>query len=293
MQVAVVTGTGGIGREVALRLAQARFKVIVAGRNPAGAAHTFQSIKSLHPDVAVCFEYVDLADLQSVAQLAARVYEKECRLDVLVNNAGVMMPPSRRVTREGFELQFATNYLGHFALTSRLMPLLRRAPAPRVVSVSSLAHRRATLNFDDLQFAERYRPFAAYAQSKLAQLMFAFELQRHSDVHGWNVRSVAAHPGYARTDLIKNGPGLNTWAARLSKIAEPFISQSAAEGGAAIAFAALSPHARGGGYYGPRGLLEMKGHVGEARFAPLTQDIGQRGRLWEISQRLVGLAFSG
>jgi NAD(P)-dependent dehydrogenase (short-subunit alcohol dehydrogenase family) len=152
------------------------------------------------------YEHVDLASLASVADFAQRMHARHS-LDLLINNAGVMALPNRQATADGFEMQFGTNHLGHFALTARLMPLLRRASGPRVVSVSSLAHRTGYIDFADLQGARVYSPWKAYGQSKLATLMFALELQRRSDAAGWNLISNAAHPGFARTNLFASGPG--------------------------------------------------------------------------------------
>src|SRR5665213_90470 len=221
----VVTGTGGLGYETARALAGAGAEVILAGRNPAKGAASLAQILALHPKARITFELLDLGSLASVAILAERLTATRRSLDLLVNNAGVMTPPDRRTTADGFELQFGTNYLGHFALTSHLLPLLRQGNKPRVVTVSSGAHHTGAINFDDLQWTRRYRPWLAYSQSKLANLMFALELQRRSDAGGWGLMSNAAHPGYARTELIPNGPGPNALSTKIGKIIQPLMSQ--------------------------------------------------------------------
>ena len=208
-RLAVVTGTGGLGYETALVLAQHGAEVILAGRNEQKGRDAIRKIKAFARGATVRFELLDLADLASITAFANRLAAEDRPVDLLVNNAGVMALPSRRMTVDGFELQFGTNYLGHFALTARLLPLLERGRAARVVEVSSGAHRLGgAIHFADLQWERSYKPWAAYAQSKLAMLMFALELQRRSDQAGWGLMSTAAHPGYARTELIANGPGL-------------------------------------------------------------------------------------
>ena len=201
-----------------------------------------------------------------------------------------MTPPYRRTTTDGFELQFGTNYLGHFALTAQLSPLLKRGRAPRVVEVSSGAHRLGgAIHFDDLQWERNYKPWGAYAQSKLAMLMFALELQRRSDAGGWGLMSNAAHPGFARTDLIANGPGNDALATKINKLlVQPFLSQSAADGALPLLLAATSPEAEGGGYYGPTGLFELIGAPGRAAIGSHAKDLGVAKKLWEISEDLTG-----
>ena len=215
-RLAIVTGTGGLGYETALVLAQAGATVVLAGRNEAKGRVSVEKIRVVHPGARIAFEKLDLASLASVAAFARHFADDHSSLDLLVNNAGVMAPPTRQVTSDGFELQFGTNYLGHFALTAHLLPLLKRGRQTRVVHVSSGAHHTGKIRFDDLQWERRYRPWFAYSQSKLANLMFAFELQRRSDANGWGLMSNAAHPGYARTELIPNGPGAKglTWTAQ-------------------------------------------------------------------------------
>jgi NAD(P)-dependent dehydrogenase (short-subunit alcohol dehydrogenase family) len=206
-RTAVITGaTGGLGYETALALAKAGAEVILTGRDDQKGQSAIEKISREMPGAKTSYESVDLASLASIAAFAQRMHARQS-LDLLINNAGVMALPRRQTTADGFETQFGTNYLGHFALTARLMPLLRWATAPRVVNISSLAHRTGSIDFDDLQGARVYSPWKAYGQSKLAMLIFALELQRRSDASGWKLTSNAAHPGFARTNLFASGPG--------------------------------------------------------------------------------------
>lgn len=287
---ALVTGTGGLGFEIALALAAAGAEVILAGRSPDKGAAAVAAIVAKIPTARVRFGRTDLADLGSVAGFAADLVRTEARLDLLVANAGVMTPPDRRVTRDGFELQFGTNHLGHFALTAGLMPLLKRGRAARVVSVGSIAARRGRIDLDDLQSVRGYHPMTAYGQSKLACLMFALELSRRSRAAGWGVAGLAAHPGVSRTDLLLNGPGRRSVNGVLRR-ALWFLFQPAAQGALPILYAATDPAARDGGYYGPDRLAGTRGHpVEEAPPRPaLEADVA--ARLWEASEALTGARF--
>jgi NAD(P)-dependent dehydrogenase (short-subunit alcohol dehydrogenase family) len=236
----------------------------------------------------VSYEHLDLANLASIADFAQRMHVRQS-LDLLINNAGVMALPRRLTTADGFEMQFGTNHLGHFALTARLMPLLRRASGARVVSLSSLAHRTGLIDFNDLQGARVYSPWKAYGQSKLAYLMFALELQRRSDAAGWNLISNAAHPGFARTDLFRSGPG--GLVSLASGFAAPLFGHSAADGARPILFAATSPEAKPGGYYGPGGFSELRGAPARALIMPQARDAAAAARLWDISGKLTGTSF--
>jgi NAD(P)-dependent dehydrogenase (short-subunit alcohol dehydrogenase family) len=230
-----------------------------------------------------------LASLDSIRAFAAATIANALPLDLLINNAGVMDLPTRRLTEDSFEMQFGTNHLSHFALTGLLLPLLRKAQAPRVVNVSSLAHRGGKIDFDNLQGERKYRPWAAYQQSKLANLLFTFELQRRSDAHGWGLMSNAAHPGYARTDLIPNGPGGGGLKGLGAKMLGSFMSHSAAEGAQPTRFAATSGQATPSGYYGPNGFYELKGSVAPAAIFPRAKDEAVAAKLWEVSERLTGV----
>lgn len=288
---AIVTGTGGLGFQTALALAQSGAEVTLAGRNAEKGAASVATIRAAVGGASIRFEVLDLASLRSVAVFGDRMLDRLEGVDLLVNNAGLMMPPVRSTTEDGFELQFGTNYLGHFALTARLLPLLRRGRKPRVVSLSSLAHRSGRIDFADLQCERGYRPWAAYAQSKLAMLMFALELQRRSDAAGWGLMSNAAHPGIARTELFRNYPGARGFSVLLNRL-HPFISQSAAAGALPALFAATAAEATGGTFYGPDGFHEIRGSPAPARVTPLAQDRASAARLWEISRCLTCEAFA-
>ncbi len=265
--------------------------MIVAGRNPSKGAEAVASILAEQPAADVRFEVLDLASLASITDFATRLRDRLERLDMLINNAGVMVPPVRRETADGFELQFGTNYLGHFALTGRLLPLLREAQQPRVVSLSSIAARNGAVNLDDLNAEKSYAPMPVYSQSKLACLMFALELQRRSTAGEWGVTSIAAHPGIARTDLLHNAPGRRS-AMGITRSLLWFLFQPAAQGALPTLFAATSPDARPGGYYGPDALSETRGHPAPAKVPAAATDQGVARRLWELSDKMVG-GFEG
>jgi NAD(P)-dependent dehydrogenase (short-subunit alcohol dehydrogenase family) len=292
-RLAVVTGANaGLGYETALALAGAGAEVIAAARNADRGRAAVERIKAAHPGARIGFEALDLASLASVAAFAERIAARHHRIDLLINNAGVMTPPRRETTADGFELQFGVNHLGHFALTARLLPLLRRGQGTRVVTVSSGAHHTGRIDFDDLQWVRRrYAPWPAYSQSKLANLLFTRELQRRSDAAGWGLFSAGAHPGYARTELIANGPGLTSAMSRFSVFLQPLISQSAADGALPTLLAATSPQAERGGYYGPSRLFEMVGPPAKARVSKRARDEAVAARLWAVSEDLTGVTF--
>jgi NAD(P)-dependent dehydrogenase (short-subunit alcohol dehydrogenase family) len=291
-KTAVITGaTGGLGYETALALAGAGATVVLTGRSDAKGRTALEWIRAQFPKASISYETLDLASLASVADFAARFAAAHTSLDLLINNAGVMALPQRQATADGFEMQIGTNYLSHYALTARLLPLLRRGHQPRVVNLSSLAHRSGAIHFDDLQSAQSYSPWKAYCQSKLAMLIFALELQRRSDAAGWGLLSNAAHPGYARTDLIANGPGAAGLLSRLSKSLQPLMSHSAAAGALPTLFAATSLAAKAAGYYGPNGFYELKGPPAPAKIMPQAKDKAVAARLWDVSAALTGVSF--
>jgi NAD(P)-dependent dehydrogenase (short-subunit alcohol dehydrogenase family) len=288
-KTAIVTGaTGGLGYETALALARAGADVILTGRDERKGQSAIEKIGREVLGAKIAFESLDLANLAAVAAFAERMQARPS-LDLLINNAGVMALPRRQVTADGFEMQLGTNHLGHFALTARLLPLLRLASAPRVVSVSSLAHRTGSIDFGDLQGERHYSPWKAYGQSKLACLMFALELQRRSDAAGWKVTSIAAHPGFARTNLFSSGPG--GLLSMATDVAAPFFGHSAADGARPILFAATSPEAKPGSYYGPGGFSELRGSPARALIMPQARDMAATARLWEVSAKLTGTSF--
>jgi NAD(P)-dependent dehydrogenase (short-subunit alcohol dehydrogenase family) len=288
-KTAVVTGsTGGLGYETVLALAKAGADIVLTGRDDRKGRSALDKISREVIGARIRYEHLDLASLASIADFAQRMQVRQS-LDLLINNAGVMALPRRQTTADGFEMQFGTNYLGHFALTARLMPLLRRSSGPRVVSVSSLAHRTGSIDFGDLQGTRLYSPWKAYGQSKLACLMFALELQRRSDSAGWNLTSNAAHPGFSRTNLFASGPGGLLSVA--TDFAAPFFGHSAADGARPILFAATSPQAKPGAYYGPGGFGELRGAPAPALIMPRARDAATAARLWDVSEKLTGTSF--
>jgi NAD(P)-dependent dehydrogenase (short-subunit alcohol dehydrogenase family) len=292
-RLAIVTGANsGIGYYTALELARAGAQVILACRSDAKGIAAAAKIQAALPGALVKFEKLDLGSLTSVHDFAARMKASYGALDILVNNAGLMAPPSRQVTADGFERQLGVNFLGHFALTSLLLPLLMKAPSPRVVQLSSIAHRQGRINFDDLQAAKRYSAWSVYNQSKLAMLLFATELQRRSDAGGWGITSVAAHPGVARTELMANGPGANSLADFGLKLVGPLISHSGADGAWPSLLAATAPDVTPGGYYGPTGFMELRGPAGVAKPAKQGRDVDVARRLWEVAEELTGQKFT-
>lgn len=291
-RLAIVTGaTGGLGLETAIVLAGKGAEVVLAARNPDKGTEAERLIRSRHPNAAVRFDLLDLASLASVQAFAERHLATGRPIDILIDNAGVMALPTRQTTVDGFEMQFGTNYLSHFALVGRLLPLLIAVKA-RVVQLSSVAHRSGHIRLDDLNYQTHYSPWPVYQQSKLAMLMFALELQRRSDANGWGLTSVAAHPGFARTDLIANGhagkPGLF---ARGARLLEAVLSHSAADGALPILMAATLPDPTPGGYYGPTGFQEMKGPPGVAVIKRQARDPDVARRLWSESERLTGVTY--
>ena len=293
---AIITGsTGGLGYETALGLAAKGATTILAGRNPAKGAQAVARIMQAIPGAKARFEPLDLASLASIARFADAVTQAPSGgIDILVNNAGVMGLPNRQLTQDGFEQQIGVNYLGHFALTTRLKDALCAAPGGvRVVNVASLAHRRGTLKLDDLQSAKSYNPMRAYSQSKLAMLVFAIELQRRAERNQWPLRSYAAHPGWARTEIIGNGLGNGAPGLKERLIAAAFgaMAQSAKDGALPLLYAAMAPEAVPGAYYGPTNLGETRGPPGFARVFPQAMDTAASARLWALSEQLTGVTF--
>lgn len=272
---AVVTGaTSGIGLPTTLELARHGARVILTARDPQRGRAALQAIRSAVPEATVEVGELDLADLRSVRAFAATVEEP---LDLLVNNAGIGMTP-RRTTADGFEAQFGTNHLGHFALTGLLLPRLLARPGARVVTVSSDAHALGTIDFDDLGLKRRYNRFSAYGRSKLANLLFATELQRRATAAGVDLLSLASHPGATATGIAKLGV-----LTRPAGVLMRLVMRSPAEGAVPSLYAATSPEVKGGEFVGP-GLKEM-------RRSPKALDAALAARLWETSEELTGVRF--
>jgi NAD(P)-dependent dehydrogenase (short-subunit alcohol dehydrogenase family) len=299
-KLAVVTGSNsGLGLGLTTRLAGAGAEVVMAIRNRAKGEAAVERIRATVPNAKLTIKKLDLSSLSSVKALGDELNAEGRPIDILVNNAGIMQPPMRETTVDGFELQFGGNHLGHFALTGHLLPLLRAASNPRVTSLSSLAARMGGINFDDLQWAKRYNPTKAYAQSKSANLMFAIELERRSQRGGWGILSNAAHPGFAKTNLQLSGPSQGKesptlWERfyRVSREATPFMWQDVDDAILPALYGAVSPDAEGGMFYGPRGFLEVAGGgVTRAKILDRARNEADGRRLWEISELLTGVRF--
>ncbi|MDX2166577.1 MAG: oxidoreductase [Deltaproteobacteria bacterium] len=290
----MITGANsGLGYEAALARAGKRARVLLACRDQAKGAAALAQIRAAYPDASVELVPLDLASLADIRRCAAEVAAAAPRLDVLMNNAGVMALP-RRDTADGFEMQIGTNHLGHFALTGLLLAPLLAAPAARIVTLSSGAHRMGRMRFDDLNWRDGYRPWGAYGQSKLANLLFTYELQRKLAAAGAAAISVAAHPGYAATNLQAAGPRMegSSLKERIMEIGNALFSQSAAMGALPQLYAATAPDVQGGAYYGPDGLGELWGHPRAVQSNKASQDRGAAQRLWELSEQLTGVRYA-
>ena len=289
-KVAVVTGANsGLGLATARELARAGATVVLACRSAEKGQDAARRIGGAVPDARVEPAVLDLANLDSVREFAQRITGAHDRLDLLINNAGIMAAP-RRLTMQGFESQFGTNHLGHFALTGRLLPTLLNAPEARVVTVSSALHRGGTVNFDDLQGERKYSRWGAYRQSKLANLMFCFELQRRATEAGTRLLSLAAHPGYAATNLQFAGPS-RFYEKAYMWIGNRLFAQSADMGALPSLYAATYPGLPGGTYVGPGGPGEQRGHPKVVSAAGKAYDEEAWRRLWEVSEELTGVHY--
>ena len=288
-RTAIVTGANsGLGLIVARELARTGARVIVTSRDAEKGAKALAIIKAAHPAANVEVAPLDLANLASVRAFAQRILDHHDELDILVNNAGVMAAPHGR-TVDGFELQFGTNHLGHFALTGLLLRAFKQRVGTRVVTVASNNHKAGHMRLDDLQGEQRYSRWGAYAQSKLANLLFMYELDRRLKATGLPMISVAAHPGYSATNLQLSGPPLQE---RLFlRLANRFIAQSAEIGALPILYAATYPNLPGGSYVGPDGPAEMRGYPTLVQPTNRAKDIEVANRLWQISEELTGVRY--
>jgi NAD(P)-dependent dehydrogenase (short-subunit alcohol dehydrogenase family) len=288
----VITGANsGIGYEAAVQFARKRAAVVLACRSVDKGRAAADQIEARTPGAAVEVLELDLASLASVRAFAERFRGAHRELHVLVNNAGVMALPYRR-TADGFEMQFGTNHLGHFALTGLLLDSLL-ATGGRVVTVSSGAHRIGDIRFDDLQWEHGYGKWRAYGQSKLANLLFAFELQRRADEAGKKLVSVACHPGYAATELQAAGPRMlkSSWRESLFALGNSLFAQSAAMGALPTLYAAAAPDVNGGDYIGPDGLAENWGYPKKVSSTARARNPELAKRLWEVSEKLTGVHY--
>jgi NAD(P)-dependent dehydrogenase (short-subunit alcohol dehydrogenase family) len=286
-KVVIVTGANsGIGLSTARILAERGARVVLACRSQERAEAAIASILARVPDAKVEFSELDLSRLDSIRDFADRFKEAEARLDLLINNAGVMMPPKRSETADGFELQMGVNHLGHQSLTAQLLPMLNNTPKSRVVSVASQAHRGGKINFDDLQWTARgYRKFASYGQSKLANLLFSFELNRRLQAKGEETIAVAAHPGWTATELQRNSLS--------ARFFNPLIAMKPDQGAMPTLRAATDPKVKGGEYFGPSGLYELRGHPVSVGSSKRARSEESAKRLWEVSETLTGVRFEG
>ncbi len=290
-RVFLVTGAGsGLGLATTRALADRGGHVILALRDEAKGRRAVAAITAEQPGASLEVRRLDLADLDSVRAFADGLRADRTRLDVLVNNAGVMAPP-RSLSAQGHELQFAVNHLGHFALTGLLLDLLAAGRDPRVVTVSSVNHRQGRLFFDDLHGERRYRPMAYYNQSKLANAVFGRELHLRLTEAGSPVRSVLAHPGYTATNLQLNGP-IGLWRVLLGRIGNPLFAQRPADGARSQLRASTDPGVLGGEFIGPGGPAELRGVPRRVELSPGAADAAVGRRLWEVSARLTGVRFA-
>ncbi|MGW4328497.1 SDR family NAD(P)-dependent oxidoreductase [Nocardia sp. NPDC004573] len=287
-RLAVVTGANsGLGFEAARALAAHGATVVLAVRDVDKGKHAADRIADAVPGADTTVQQLDLTSLASVRTAAEQLKSAHAAIDLLINNAGVMYPP-RQTTSDGFELQFGTNHLGHFALTGLLIDRMLPMPGSRVVTVSSVGHRlRARIDFDDLQAERSYDRVAAYGRSKLANLLFTYELQRRLSGAGTTI-AVAAHPGAANTDLMRNMPAALR---ALVPVVAPIVTQTPAMGALPILRAATDPGVRGGQYYGPGGFLETRGYPKIVESSSQSHDTAIQQRLWKVSEELTGVTF--
>ncbi|MBV8862961.1 MAG: SDR family NAD(P)-dependent oxidoreductase [Mycobacterium sp.] len=288
-RIAVVTGSNtGIGYHTAAVLAQRGAHVVLAVRNLEKGNLALARIVAAHPKGDVTLQELDLSSLDSVRAAAAALRKAYPRIDLLINNAGVMYTP-KQLTADGFEMQFGTNHLGHFALTGLLLDNMLGVPGSRVVTVSSTGHRfRAAIHFDDLQWERHYDRYAAYGQAKLANLLFTYQLQRRLTEHRKNTIAAAAHPGGSNTEVARSVP---TLLKLLFTLAGPVLFQSAAMGALPTLRAATDPDVQGGQYYGPDGLAEQRGHPKLVSSSAQSHNEDLQRRLWQVSEELTGVSY--
>lgn len=281
-RVAIVTGANsGIGWEAARALASKGATVIMACRSIANANLAADRIQALKPSGQVIVMALDLGDLASVRTFAAAFRQNYQRLDLLINNAGVAHPPYGK-TVQGFEQQFGTNHLGHFALTGLLLDLLGATPGARIVTVSSISHRSGVIHFDDLNLERNYKPSLGYAQSKLANLLFTYELQRRLVATGQSTLAVAAHPGWSATQALRHS--------KFMRHLNPMFAQPPKMGVLPTLYAATAPDVRGGDYFGPS-LLELRGFPKKVESSPRSHDEASARRLWTVSEELTQVRY--
>lgn len=290
----MVTGANsGIGLEAAKVLAARGATVLLAVRDVNKGERAAAMIRAVAEDASVSVVRLDLASLRSVREAAEEIRTTLPRLDLLINNAGVMQVVSYQRTEDGFELTFATNHLGHFALTGLVLDRLLATPGSRIVGVSSVAHQRGVIHFDDLQFEREYSASAAYEQSKLANLLFTYELSDRLESVGAETIALAAHPGNAHTSLWKSSSRLeNAIISPRLKLLNFWLVQSAERGALPTLRAAVDPSARGGEYYGPSGVNQYTGDPVRVESSARSHDVATRRRLWDVSEELTGVSYA-
>lgn len=293
-KVAYITGANsGIGFHAALELARKGAAVILACRDVEKAEAARGRILGEVPAAQVEIAQLDLASLASVRAAAQAFLATGRRLDLLINNAGVMAFPERRVSPEGYELQLATNHFGHFALTGLLLPSVVGTPGARIVTVSSIAHRGATMDFGNLNWERDYKPWPAYRRTKLANLLFGFELQRRLSRAHASAMSVVVHPGVSNTNLFNAGPGTGkTLEAKIGPLVVSVFAQSEARGALPTLYGATAAEAQAGRFYGPDGFREMRGYPVEVRAEAQAYDETLAARLWQVTEELTGVRYS-
>lgn len=289
---ALVTGANsGIGYQAALELARHGAHVLLGCRSEQKAQDAVARLRAAVPDAKADFVLLDMASLRSIRDFAASFASSGLALDLLINNAGVMALPKRELTEDGFERQFGTNHLGHFALTGLLMPHILRAPAPRVITVASLAHQGGKIEFDNLQSERKYVPWAAYNASKLANILFARELDRRARDAGSRLLSLPVHPGVSQTQIVANGPGPGDLKTKFIFTFAKFLTSPDSEGALPTLYAATAPDVRGGDYIGPDGFMELKGAPTVVKPRPHALDEATGRKLWEVSEQLTGVVY--
>jgi NAD(P)-dependent dehydrogenase (short-subunit alcohol dehydrogenase family) len=284
-RVIIITGaSGGIGYEAARILANKNAEVVIAVRNRVKGDNAVQKIITQYQNADVKVMLLDLASLKSIKNFTEEFKQKYTRLDLLINNAGVMIPPYSK-TEDGFELQFGTNHLGHFALTLQLLDLINNTPNSRIVNISSGAHKYGNLNFDDLTWEKRkYKPIRAYGDSKIANLYFTFELQKRLCDIGSETIVTAAHPGWTGTELQRHSGIMNFF--------NNFFAMTIEQGALPTLRAAIDEDAKGGDYFGPDGFMELKGYPIKVEASNLAKDITIAKKLWDVSEELTGMKFN-
>lgn len=287
-KIAIVTGANsGLGYETSLGLAKVGYKVVLASRNREKVEKARDKILKKVPKAELDIILLDLNELAEVRKFADKFLARYDRLDLLVNNAGLMMPPYQK-TKDGFESQIGINHLGHFLLTGLLIDILKKSAGSRVVSLSSIAHKNGKIRFDDLHYEKKYNAQSAYSQSKLACLMFAYELQRRLDKNEYKVMSVAAHPGVAMTNLMQYLP---SFMVKIGKVVGPLLLQPPKMGAMPTLRAALDTDIKGGEYFGPSGFGEIKGSPERVNSSRRSLDREVAAKLWELSEKETGIKY--